>query len=131
MKTTFEYCDPGKELAAILHYILDQNKSDPRQRCTGFTNPFGPVKTHQNHQSCTIDGSELILMAAPKMKKRIWKGTTFHVFRDLPGAIKHWHAEYADMEKKLHRAGLHCDLLSSIERLIVVVNGQKSRHSFQ
>ncbi len=121
--------DPGKELAAILRYILDRHETDPAPEVDRHhrslrprPDPGGPPRPYIV-QLLQWSDRQLILRAAAKKKKLTWKGTPFRVFQDLPADIQQKCAEYGDIRKKLHGAGIRFGLLFPA-RLIVTIDGE-------
>lgn len=122
--------DPGKELAAILRYILDRHETDPAPEVDRHHRSLRPRPDPGDPPRPYIvrllrwSDRQLILGATAKKKKLSWKGKTFRVFQDLPADIQQKRAEYGDIRKKLHGAGIRFGLLFPA-RLIVTVGDEK------
>lgn len=122
--------DPGKELAAILRYILDRRETDPAPEVDRHhrslrprPDPGEPPRPYIVRMLRWSD-RQLILGAAAKKKKLAWNGKSFRVFQDLPADIQQRRAEYGDIKKKLRGAGVRYGLLFPA-RLIVTVDDEQ------
>lgn len=102
----FESSDPGKEMAAILRYILDLDKSDQvpeverqHRALRPRPDPSEPPRPYIVRMLKWSDRQH-ILKAARARTALNWYGKPFYIFQDLPAEIQQQRAAYSDLKKK-------------------------------
>lgn len=110
----FESSDTGKEMAAILRYILNLDKSDQvpeverqHRALRPRPDPSEPPRPYIVRMLKWSDRQHILKAARAKTALN-WHGKPFYIFQDLPAEIQQQRAACSDLKKKLRDANIIC-----------------------